>query len=443
MSSKLMGRTHNKGYLVFVDIDDRIFCEIRSGFMGVNPTYYELSAFDGVRTLQRILAKDFDNFSPEVLINSRTPYLQLAEKCSPTESGPIARFLFDAMVSREICTYMAGSVVKPFTHEEITALGSKSERTSSINVFQNKQNDELYYTMNNVIYSARFPIEWALTPATTSWVDEDGITKHKIMGPGSSTIHCNDCNVHGAFQSVFIGYCNTCSNSYPQPRISKTYPVGDEILQVGIDSDAECCLTGGPVPIGPDICDNQDDMDPVREDVIDEYLVHTRNSSSIDLISGRHPRRSYGIQCSDISSCLCIKTQQTEVITPDIIRQKMEMFFAANACIAVTNNNYSFPIGPRAEWDHYRMEKRPSYWYAWEVTLRKDENEDDEYYNEDVSISIRLYLSNVHSEEHPASLVMECNNYRGRSALYFDMKKTMKDWLMGTIDSPIIIRRMI
>jgi hypothetical protein len=189
------------------------------------------------------------------------------------------------------------------------------------------------------------------------------------------------------------------------------------------------CLAGGELPSGPDICDDQENMDPVVEDAVDEYIQGATLAHRGGMISKKYPRRAYGMPFAKYRALL--DQEQTDTLTPDSIREKMDIFLAANH-IEVTNNNYSFPIGPRPEWDHYRITKRPSTWFEWSaILLRQGE--------EDVNLEIRLYVSNAHSAEHPAKLLLECNNVSGRSSGYWDMMRYLKAWLLGEKDSPMII----
>jgi hypothetical protein len=57
---------------------------------------------------------------------------------------------------------------------------------------------------------------------------------------------------------------------------------------------------------------------------------------------------------------------------------------------------------------------------------------------EDIKLEIRLFVSNVHSAEHPTKLLLECNNVSGRSSGYWDMMRDLKAWLLGEKNSPIV-----
>jgi hypothetical protein len=210
------------------------------------------------------------------------------------------------------------------------------------------------------------------------------------------------------------------------PTLS-SYLLGVDLQKIGY-TDMETCLSGGHVPVGPDICDNQDDVDPFREeekDEIDENISNMR-------ISKCYPRRAYGIPAFTYTEILNVQT--TDKMTPDFIRNKIEQFFDENE-IEITDNNYSFPIGPRADWDHYRVEKRPNYWYAWNVILKKD----DDDAGEDVKIHMRLYLSNPIIDDTPATMLLTCNNVKGRNDTYFAMTKAVGDWILDKVDSTDII----
>jgi hypothetical protein len=192
------------------------------------------------------------------------------------------------------------------------------------------------------------------------------------------------------------------------------------------------CLIGGEVPTGPDICDDQEDMDPIRVDEIDEYFD---NSTDLVIQSRRYPRRAYSMPSTSFMRYRTILgVEQTDTMTPDFIRNKMEVFFeSSNNYIEITNNNYSFPIGPRPEWDHYRITKNATAWFSWNAVLRG-------YFSgeEDVEFEILLYVSNVHSVEHPAKMLLECNRIYGRSSAYWAMMRTIRAWVLDETDSPMI-----
>jgi hypothetical protein len=213
-----------------------------------------------------------------------------------------------------------------------------------------------------------------------------------------------------------------------------TYLSGLDIATLGYYPEPEekynNCLSGGEVPTGPDICDNQEDMDPVREDEIDEY-VHNATGSAIQ--SKRYPRRAYFIpDMGYMRYRTVLVVEQTETMTPDFIRDKMEIFLDSNSGIEITNNNYSFPIGLRPEWDHYRITKQPSSWFSWNAVLHGSLG------CEDVECEILLYLSNVHSAEYPATMLLECNKLSGRSSAYWNMMRTIRAWVLDETDSPMI-----
>ena len=187
------------------------------------------------------------------------------------------------------------------------------------------------------------------------------------------------------------------------------------------------CLSGGEkLPTGPDICDDQSDVDPLREDKDDDVLCD-KNIAKLR-ISQRHPRRAYGIP--EIIEKEIVRTTCSDTMTPDFIRNKIEEFFAANG-IEISDNNYSFPIGKRADWDDYRVEKRPHYWYAWNATLKSE----NPIRGDDVEIRMRLYLSNPKPDEFPQTMVLVCNNTSGRNVLYYSMLDSLGRWIFDETDS--------
>ena len=188
---------------------------------------------------------------------------------------------------------------------------------------------------------------------------------------------------------------------------------------------AKGCLSGGPVPTGYDICDHPEDMDPFFETAVEIPNIPETDGG---YISKRHPRRAYGLPIGEYRTV--VKVKQTEQMSADFIRFKLEAFFTANN-ITVNDNNYSFPIGPRPEWDHYRRAITPNSWYCWNATLL--------YKNEEpVILHIRLYVSHIHTAYRPATLLLDCTNVSGRNSGYWPMMKTLSKWILGTTDAPEI-----
>jgi hypothetical protein len=339
------------------------------------------------------------------------------------------------------------------------------------------------YVIDNVAYPSQFPVQWALTPIIETTVCNDDAVHTVICGPGTSPNHCGNCNLAGSYRGIFLGYCVNCAlysynfergfgfiengkeleTTLPMdwkyviqakyPCDSSFNPMFDEwmyadeyvemvkkiykparnsylkdvdITTLGYSDPIDyTCLPGGAPTTGPDICDNQEDMDPVREDEVDTDMPGRTHWDS-----NRYPRRSYGVPTFRYREVF--SKPQTATLTPDIIRAKMEIFFANNN-IVVSDNNYSFPIGPRASWDHYRIEKHPTCWYGWNATLSARHADE-----ESVELVIRLYVSHIHTAEAPATLILECNNVLGRSSTYWELMNTMKQWILNETDDPVI-----
>lgn len=437
----LFNRAHFKGYVVFVKAGGKIFCEVGSSLYNREQRYYDLDEFCGTDVIRRCATGQFGN-SADTVWNVRKPFLSLAEGCLKAK-GPITHYLFDDMIMRELCTYMTGEIT-PRSLAEIQTGGAVQEDREVANLYQTR-GGKFMYIIDNIVYSEHFPVEWALSPGTF----EDGENGTVIMGPGTSPKHCGKCNYIGSLHGVFLGYCSSCASRYGYARGNgfteqgvideegvrdATYLSGLDLTTLGYNSEPtekyNNCLAGGELPTGPDICDNQEDMDPVRQDVVDEYIQGNTFAHRGSMTSKKYPRRAYGMPFAKYRALL--DCEQTDTMTPDLIREKMDIFLAENG-IEVTDNNYSFPIGPRPEWDHYRITKRPSNWFAWNAVLLNTDQ-----LGEDCRLEIRLYVSNVHSAEHPAKLLLECNNVRGRSQLFWDMMRSLKSWMLGETDSPLI-----
>lgn len=427
-----------KGYLVFIGFSSRLFCEIalssRTGRM--EPEYH-----------------DFHNLLSQKPTDTNIIRM-LLERVPLSESAN----LFSLNDIKQICELDYSNRAP----EEIDAMLSKR---TIVNVTRVKKTGELIYTINNVVYSEHFPLHWALSPLkyNISTSDDDYI----ICGPGTSKTHCSNCNIYGSLRGVFIGYCSNCAIysynltrgygfcdhgrelvsledgklSYPLYLNIGDFPggkryVGEELsamntylARVDLQNigygrpDEEICLSGGEVPTGPDICDDQSDMDPFREENDDV----PPSPSSKTFVSRRYPRRSYGLPV--LFEKQILQTTVSDQMTPDFIRNKIEIFFAANY-IEVTDNNYSFPIGKRQEWDDYRVEKRPNYWYAWNAILKKDQS-----YEEDVIMHMRLYLSAPIVEGTTQTMLLVCNNVSGRNSPYYAMIDTLGRWILDETDS--------
>ena len=439
----LVGSARFKGYVTFVEVGTagKIFCEYGSSLYG-NQKYYDLEEFAGINVIRRFAIGNYGN-SADSLWELRKPLVSLAEGCAEAK-GHIAHYVFDDMVMRELCSYM-DSAVTPRSLAEVQALGPLGKRTVA-NISQITATGKYIYTIDNVVYSEYFPVKWAINHTTIS-EELDGEERTWILGPGTSSKHCENCSYSGSFRGVFLGYCANCAEEYGGERGAgfvdrgiwldqepATYLQGVDIETLGYNPAPEekynCCLSGGELPTGPDICDNQADMDPVNEGEVDEYIEKTAANSMHHRRSKRYPRRAYGLPGFRHREVCSV--DQTSEMTPDLIRDKMEIFLAENG-IEVTDNNYSFPIGPRPEWDHYRITKRPGWWFAWNAVLLNTDQ-----LGEDCRLEIRLYVSNVHLEEHPAKMQLECNSVRGRSQAYWDMMRSLKSWMLGETESPLI-----
>ena len=444
----LITNTTFKGSVAFVKLLNvgKIFCEVGYSLYG-EQKYYDLEEFLGTNIIRRCVSKNFSD-TADVISEMRSQFLNLAVGCAE-EKGPIADYLFDDMIKRELCTFVSTKIT-PLSLAEINAFGTwQKERV--IAYIHETQTGKLIYIIDNVVYSEHFPVEWALNPGKFSW-EFEGKEEPFIMGPGTSSIHCANCNYFGSINGVFIGYCANCAEEYDYTRgngfikqgveytdedgatiCNTTYLSGLDLATLGYYPEPEekynNCLSGGEVPTGPDICDDQEDMDPIREDEIDEYVY---NSTGLNIPSRRYPRRAYSMPSVINRMGTILGVEQTETMTPDFIRHKLEIFMESNNAIESTNNNYSFPIGQRPDWDHYRITKQPSSWFSWNAVLRGPSG------CEDVEFEILLNVSNVHSTEHPARMILECNRVYGRSPAYWNMMRTIRAWILDEIDDPMM-----
>jgi len=423
------------GFGFILKIQGKIFCEVPGNWSIKDSLFYDCEEFAVTNVIQRLARKSLGNQANN-LWSVRKPYISMAEGLSdiglPKEIADIAEYLCDEFVMQDICEYIT-SEMKPYTFDQMIAMGADMKTRKSVNYSETLGKSNMFYVIENVVYSEWFPLEWAMSPATVIVVGSNGGEKIQICGPGHTLNHCRDCTYGGHVGGAFVGYCEGCLAVYAANGMSRGKDRGylkvKCVQYLGFDSNVVCCLLGGPTPNGPDICDNQDDVDPVREDVVDTYseirLGNTR-------VSERYPRRAYGVTTA-YSYSNGFSVDQSDTMTPDLIRMKMESFCAANNNhILLTDNNYSFPIGPRPYDDYYRMLKRPMWWYAWNITLRDDYGE--------TKVKIRLYVTNVHTEENPASMLVRYNTIRGeRGNMYNIMLYTMKGWFIGEIDSPIMV----
>jgi hypothetical protein len=403
-----------KGYISIITFDGGYFCKIHLGkkTLGAPETYYDLDEFQfkysGKNTIRGLIDSDID-------------------------SPPKTQYTFEELESRCKLYYM---FEPEDNRNKALALLKKP---IVVNIHEVKKTGEIIYLINNVVYTEHFPLEWALTPKSVEFADENGNPQICIAGPGTSPIHCGNCNSFGC-RGVFIGYCANCATDYNFTRgygfidhgvemdaesqqindnytqykpASETYLLGVDLDKLGYsDTHSDNCLSGGPLPSGVDICDDQSNVDPFDESKCDKSLYVT-NDDGVKVasirISSKYPRRAYGIAAGIKTRLFQFQHSQCDNKTPEFFRNKLEEFFSAKG-VEVTDNNYSFPIGPREEWDHYRLEKRPSYWYAWNVFKRGNIPEDD------LKLEFRLYMSNpvIYGEGFkPTTIVLGCNYKAG------------------------------
>jgi len=475
----LWSKSRYIGYVIFTKYGNSIFCEVPS-HTGVYPSM--------INHL-RINLEHFRSFRPPVLSLIPTPLPNSESRsasCSP-EKFPtpnkcyqlrdfgkkdfIQRYIEnDFKYKSDYCEYG----FYEYSQKELAKIHGPAERITA-DIKQITSTGAYVYVIKNVAYPSQFPVQWALNPFIDTALGADGVIHTTICGPGTGPYHCYTCNRFGSYRGVFLGYCAYCAlHSYnydrgygyidngkeQEPKIYDwTYVMSSKYPGISFDHDTDeideysnrfhkstadsylkgvdittlgyteniddVCLPGGLPPTGPDICDNQEDMDPVREDEFDTNIPNQKT-----WVSKRYPRRAYGTPLLPYREVL--RATQTATITPDIIREKMEILFTNNN-ISVSDNNYSFPIGPRDSWDHYRIEKRPTCWFGWIATIPARYADE-----EDVELCIQLYVSHIHTEESPAEMVLECNNIRGRSGTYWSLMSTMKAWILGETENPVI-----
>jgi hypothetical protein len=395
------------GYVVFVSFGKTIFVEFPSNITGIS-RYYMFKDI-GANVMQKIAANYFD-------------------------------FAFADGDPYGATQYSSEYILSKY--------GSNGETRTVANIKQVNNTGEFIYIINNVVYTAHFPVQWALEHESSG------------IGPGTSPRHCEKCNSHGSQKGVFVGYCNDCisflcnvSRAYDEYEYTDeddeqeyraireiqqqndektssimfaTYLKNILISEIGYDSDAETCLSGGAIPTTPDICNDQSDVDPVvicepddDRDLFSDNVFSMRESR-------RHPRRAYGIP-----GFIRHEILRTQILTPDFIRNKLEVFFVAND-IEVTDNNYSFPIGHREEWDHYRTQKHPCYWYAWNILLKDCEQK--------THVQVRLYLSNPLVLDNQWEVVLACNSSDSTdgNGAYWSMIQHMSDWILDNTKVPEI-----
>ena len=446
-----------KGYVAFVSYDKHIYCKLALGKKkaGTPDIYYDFDHFKhlGLNAIRRLFETGVAN--PEY------PQYSLQE----IENYCKLYYVFESEDNRN------------------KALASLKTPTI-VNIHEVKKTGEVIYLINNVVYAEHFPLEWALTPKSVEFIDENGNPKICIAGPGTSPIHCYNCNSFG-LRGVFIGYCANCATDYNFTRgygfidhgvemdaesqqindnytkyykpASETYLLGVDLDKLGyLETHSDNCLSGGPLPSGKDICDDQSDLNPFNEHGDDDDLYVTDNDGSKTSsmrLSKLYPRRAYGVSGYSLSfenkssldnprtptlvpraGVLAIpmfQVKYTDEMNPEFIRRKIEEFFSAND-FEVTDNNYSFPIGPRADWDHYRVEKRPSYWYAWNANLKTQDQV--------MKFEFRLYMSNpiVYGKGFkPVTIFLKCN-FQGDHDSGYKMIADMNDWIFDRKKTPVI-----
>jgi hypothetical protein len=428
-----------KGYISIILFDGGYFCKISLGkkTLGAPEPYYDLDEFQfkysGKNTIRGLIDHDPELDSPP----KKTQYT------------------FKEIESRCKLYYM-------FEPEDDKNKALALLKTPIVvNIHEVKKTGEIIYLMNGVAYSEHFPLEWALAPKREETM-RNGSSQVFIYGPGTSKMHCANCNAYGSLKGAFIGYCSNCAKTYNFTR-------GYEYLNHGVEMEMEMekssylknvdlqkigylnlvaekagmddiCLPGGDPPSGVDICDDQLNVDPFDESKCDKSLYVTNDDGmkvASMRISRRYPRRAYGIPAGIKTRLFQFQYSKYDNNTPEFLRNKLEAtpeffrnkleeFFSAKG-IEVTDNNYSFPIGPREEWDHYRLEKRPSYWYAWNVVKRGNIPE------EDLKLELRLYMSNpiIYGEGfNPSTIVLGCN-YKTASIneSYWTLCSEINDWI--------------
>ena len=352
-----------------------------------------------------------------------------------------------------------------------------------LEIVQIAETGKYVYTINGVCYHERFPIRWAMFPFQ-SVIDEYGI--FAIHGPGLTKHHCSTCNYAGSFRGVFVGYCDVCSkmvydgergkgfvnaieeyiirNTIDETRLaylsmvegcrnakghianylldelvarelcSYYWDVTDHPETDGYGSDAVCCLIGGPLPTTPDVCDSTT-SNPENMDEIDIPLQNTQHLR----ISKRFPRRAYGFPHFFPFKHQVIYSPQHSEFTEEEIVKQIEVFFHINASlIEVVDDNYSFPLPKRPEWDAYRCCFRPYAWRAWDIKIKNVENP-DEY----VKIHVFMYISNVYQQSIPSEIAIEFNNIRGCRSLFWDVFNAFKSWFHNPEKSAIIRVRSV
>lgn len=345
-------------------------------------------------------------------------------------------------------------------------------------IFQIAETGKYVYTINGICYHEQFPIRWAMFPFQ-SVIDKYGIIA--IHGPGLTKHHCYTCNYAGSFRGVFVGYCDVCSkmvydgergkgyinaddeyiirNTIDETRLaylnmmegcrnakghianylfdelvarelcSYHWDVIDHPETDGYDHAAVCCLEGGPLPTTPDVCDSTT-SNPENMDEIDIPLQNTQHLR----ISKRFPRRAYGFPRIFPLKHQVIYSPQHSEFTEEEIAKQIELFFRFNASlIEVLNDNYSFPLPIRPEWDAYRRCFKPRAWRAWDIKIKNVENP-----AENVKIHVFMYISNVYQPEVPSEIAIEFNNIRGCRSLFWDVFNAFKSWFHHPEKSAII-----
>ena len=459
----LWSKSRYIGYVVFTKYDNSIFCEVPS-HMGLTPNKcYQLRDFGKKGFIQRYIDKDF-GYTPDC----DSGFYEYSPEMLTKMHGPTERIVADIkqISATGAYVYVINNVAYPSQFPVQWALTPIIARTQEVG------------TTGSVRDLSGDGLSSKDKETTLCADDQVHIT---ICGPGTSPNHCGNCNIFGSYRGIFLGYCANCALTYNMERgfgyitngveleldhsdlkhvMQSKYPCsssfdeseldewmyeyeeivkkiykparnsylkGVDITTLGYTQNIYAiCLPGGAPPTGPDICDNQEDMDPVREDETDRDMPGKSHWGS-----KRYPRRAYGVPAFRYREVFA--AHQTETLTPNLIREKMEILFAHNN-ISVSDNNYSFPIGPRESWDHYRIEKRPTCWFGWNAILPSTHPDEEEV----VELAIRLYVSHIHTEESPAELVLECNNVRGRSGTYWSLMATMKAWMLDDTENPVI-----